>query len=58
MIERQRRAANACRHVSQQLFSNGALGSLNQSRAVRADGPPFGSCAICGTWHDEVPSAG
>jgi hypothetical protein len=59
MIERQRRAANACRHVSQQLFRNGALGMLNQRRAVQADGRRFGSRrAICGTGHDEVPSAG
>jgi hypothetical protein len=41
MIERQRRAANARRHVSQQLFRNGTLGMHSQSRAVRADGPPI-----------------
>ena len=31
MIERQRRAANACGYV---MFRNGALGMLNQSSAV------------------------
>ena len=36
MIERQWRAANACGYV---MFRNGALDMLDQSRAVRADGP-------------------
>jgi hypothetical protein len=36
MIERQRRAAKGERV---RMFQNGALGMLDQSRAVRAEGP-------------------
>ena len=48
MIERQRRAAKARAGTS--MFRNGALGMLNQSRAVRADGPPI-RFPPCDLWH-------
>ena len=59
MIERQRRAANACRHVSQQCFETVLWACSTRVAPSELTVRRFGSRrAICGTWHDEVPSAG